>query len=1008
MRNHRLNITRNLLGGVSAIAMLAVPAVAFAQDANADAETGTAAQQGESPEASPEFDSSEDAIIVTGIRASLEKSLDIKRNSYGVVDAISAEDIGKFPDTNLAESLQRIPGVSIDRQNGEGSTVTVRGFGPEFNLVTLNGRQMPTSTLGDGASPPSSRSFDFANLASEGIAGVEVYKTGRASVPTGGIGSVINIKTTRPLNAPGLRGSVGAKLVYDSSRNNGDPVTPEFSGIISDTFAGDKIGIALTASYQKRKASVNTASVEYRDGYLGSENNWGSLAMEGDPRFANITNRPGPNDVYEVPQNGSYVLTDIDRERINGQLVLQYRPFDSLTATADYTYSRNEIEARNSSVGIWFNHDDTTSAWKDGPIAGPIFYSEAFSPTQLTDLSYSGSLTANRSENKSLGFNLNWDATDNLNLALDFHSSSAESKPTNRFGTSTSVGTAVYGINRQTIDFTNDLPIIYYTSDPGMDVENVANRVATGNSFRNAYQRDEIQQVQFNGRYEFDTSSPISLDFGASYLENKVRSAYGFIQNDTWGGAGPASDIPDDIFEFETLPDKFKSISGSGDPNLPAGYYNFNFERFVDLIDSLYGTCGGDGICLADYTTDRRIKEKTSAAYIQANSEFDLFDRTSHLVAGLRYENTDIDSAALVPVPIGTRWVAVNEFNLIFSGDQDFTTLKGSYDYWLPSVDFDIEIITNVKLRASYSQTITRASYNNLQGGQSLDQLFRIGGGTGSQGDPGLLPYKSTNLDFSAEWYYDEASYVSAGFFNKDVKNFIGTGRIDSTAFGLTNPAFGSRADAARAALGENASLQAIRQYIFDNADPATVQKTGTDANGFTTGNILGTAADQPLNFEIAIPANNDQTANLYGFEFAIQHNFWDTGFGVVLNYTIVNGDVKFDNSLPATATQFALTGLSDSANAVAFYDKNGIQARVAYNWRDEFLAGSGPNPFYTEAYGQVDANVSYEFANGVSLFAEVINLTGSQQRGHRRTKDNVTFVQPGFARYNVGARFKF
>src|SRR5687767_6611725 len=117
-------------------------------------------------------------IVVTGLRGSLQQSMEIKRDAHGVVDAISAEDIGKFPDTNLAESLQRITGVSIDRSNGEGSFVTVRGFGPEFNLVTLNGRQMPTSSLGDGASPPSSRSFDFANLASEGISAVEVYKTG--------------------------------------------------------------------------------------------------------------------------------------------------------------------------------------------------------------------------------------------------------------------------------------------------------------------------------------------------------------------------------------------------------------------------------------------------------------------------------------------------------------------------------------------------------------------------------------------------------------------------------------------------------------------------------------------------------------------------------------------------------------------------------------------------------------------------------------------------------------
>ena len=162
-------------------------------------------------------------IVTTGIRGSLTRSMDIKRASRGVVDAISAEDIGKFPDANLAESLQRITGVSIDRQRGEGSSVTVRGFGPEYNLVTINGRQMPTH---NGVT----RSFDFADLASEGVAGVQVYKTGRADVPSGGIGSTINILTPEPLKGEPTF-SLAAKAVADMSTRTGDTVTPEFSGI---------------------------------------------------------------------------------------------------------------------------------------------------------------------------------------------------------------------------------------------------------------------------------------------------------------------------------------------------------------------------------------------------------------------------------------------------------------------------------------------------------------------------------------------------------------------------------------------------------------------------------------------------------------------------------------------------------------------------------------------------------------------------------------------------------
>ena len=182
----------------AACAMLCAGANAQQAAANTDAKLGT--------------------VVVTGIRASLDSAMNLKRDSQGVVDGINAEEIGKFPDTNLAESLQRISGVSIERTNGEGSRITVRGVGPDFNMVLLNGRQMPASSL-NGGGAPSSRAFDFANLASESIAGIEVYKTSRASTPAGGIGATVNIKTARPLGNPDIA-SVGFKEVIDTSNTN--------------------------------------------------------------------------------------------------------------------------------------------------------------------------------------------------------------------------------------------------------------------------------------------------------------------------------------------------------------------------------------------------------------------------------------------------------------------------------------------------------------------------------------------------------------------------------------------------------------------------------------------------------------------------------------------------------------------------------------------------------------------------------------------------------------------
>lgn len=379
MKGLRKPAIARLMLGASVVAISLTGQSARAQDAAASAEAP-------------------DAIVVTGIRASLRQSMDVKRLGQGVVDAISSEDIGKFPDTNLAESLQRITGVSIDRANGEGSTVTVRGFGPDFNLVLLNGRQMPASGLGSCCSAPASRSFDFANLASEGIAGVEVYKSGRASLPTGGIGSVINIKTPRPLDRPGFKGSLGVKALYDTSRFAGSKVAPEVSGIVSDTFADNAIGILASGSYQRRRASQAQFNAGWREGYLGNENNWGSLPVDANDwrgNFAATQNRPGPNTVYQVTQNAGYDFTDIDRERINGQLVLQIKPADNLSAVIDYTYSQNTINARTNSIGVWFNHNNTASSWTNGPAAGPNFYAENFAQAEAKDLAITGALAAN-------------------------------------------------------------------------------------------------------------------------------------------------------------------------------------------------------------------------------------------------------------------------------------------------------------------------------------------------------------------------------------------------------------------------------------------------------------------------------------------------------------------------------------------------------------------------------------------------------------------------------------
>lgn len=568
----------------------------------------------------------------------------------------------------------------------------------------------------------------------------------------------------------------------------------------------------------------------------------------------------------------------------------------------------------------------------------------------------------------------------------------------------------------QRVDYTHDMPVISVSMYPGSEIQ-ASNIRPAGNAFRNAFMKDRINEATLRAGYDFDTDLIKSIDFGATYTDNKVRSAYGFIQNDTWGGTLSAAQTPDDLFTLTNLPDRLSGMEGSNNSAIIPNYFQVNTPGLINLLQTSLNVCAASvvpGSCLARYQVDRRINEKSIAPYIQSTHAFNLFDYEAHLRLGLRYERTKITSSALVPVPTGTTLVSFNEISIVQPvGASDFTTLKGEYHNWLPAIDFDMSPMRDVKLRAAYSHTITRPDYASLQGGLTVNSPARPGGGsTGSSGNPGLLPYKSKNIDLSAEWYYNPVSYASVGFFHKTVSNFIGTTTTQGPQFGLVNPGQGAAFLAAQSALGPSASFAyvpggaanaSILNYVLANNPTAIVR----DANGVPVG-IAGRPGDPALIFTVGQPGNSDQVGHIHGFEFALQHSFWNTGFGAILNYTIVKSDTKYNNTLRYTATQFAITGVSNSANAVLFYDKGGLQARVAYNWRDGFLSGYGLDPFYVEPYGQFDASASYEFRKGLTAFVEGINVTNRDRRGHMRNNQTVYFAAPGYARYAAGIRFSF
>ncbi len=943
-------------------------------------------------------------IVVKGIRSSMISSLALKRDGQGVVDGISAEDIGKFPDTNLAESLQRISGVSIDRSIGEGSRVTVRGVGPDFNLVLLNGRQMPASSIAD-TGPSNSRAFDFGNLASEAVAGIEVYKTSRASTPTGGIGATINILTARPLDNPGQRGSFGVKGVVDTSNSRlpstmaGKEFSPEVSGIYSNTFADGKFGVALSGSYQERDLGYNQAAVG--GGWIVSRGNSGALASASNANPADITNKPKADDLYSLPQNLIYSVNGVQRQRTNGQLTLQYAPVNNIRATLDFTYSELKLQTKRNELSAWFNFGPSSSAWTDGPIASPKFYSESLgqgtSPLRrgLSDVAMAGADYATKNENKSTGLNLTWKVSDRLKFEFDAHSSTAESGADSPYGSNNALGTAAFNRGTTRVDFTSDFPVLsIYDSDI-----NAGLMKATGSSFRNSYMKSGVDQVQAKG--QFKPTDDSKLDFGLSLNRVKNRSAFSNVQQDDWGGAQTTeAQFPDNVWRADQIRPYFGQISGSGNPALYNQFFTWDFKTVRDLAAAARGD-QAMFLPSSTFTTDRRVKEESQSAYLQLVKDWD-WAMPARAAIGVRYEETKVTASALVPVATGINWTAANEYPVQFAGSPGFTTLTGRYKHFLPSLDFDIDLRNNLKARASYGESIGRPGWGDIQGGQTLNALARVDGGTGQQGNPALKPLKSKNFDLSLEFYYAKGSYAALGYFQKQISNYVGITQIDATPFNLNTPVNGKFWNEAVAARCADKDPVCIRDYIF-----ATYN--GRFGVNKATGVIPGQPGDPIANFRITAPANQ-KNASLNGLEFNVQHLFAGTGFGVSANYTKVNSGLKYDDN--SIGEQFALEGLSDSANLVLFYENDKWQVRAAYNWRDKFLSGrfdgKGPNPVYTEAYGQLDINATYKLTERLSVHAEVINATDGVQRLHGRAKEQALYVTQTGPRYMFGANYKF
>lgn len=959
-----------------------------------------------------------EVIEVTGIRGSLLRSMDLKRGTSGVMDAISSEEMGKFPDTNLAESLQRITGVSVSRANGEGSQITVRGFGPSFNMVTLNGRQM----AGTGFT----RSFSFENLSSEGVSTLEVMKSARADVPTGGLGGTVNIVTAKPFQSPGEKFSIMAKGINDTSVEAGDDITPEIAGIYTNTFADDRFGISANFSYHRRDFQRQAANV--RTWLTGKDD-----AMTVDPENI-IDNRPMDTDGNPVqqymerdsetgelvpvaatffPQEISFAKDDVQRERTNAQVTLQFAATDDLIFTLDHTLT-NAVTGNNSlSWGMWNgSFGGNANAYELDENGTAIYYNSAGD-----DASFTSFRETTEVDSAATGLNIEWFVTDDFSLTFDAHTS----KTTTDNGMDKGLGANARVILGSAALSTKE----YFFKDgdiPGFNInwqngsqEVTPNEIGSNFSiFTRTPGESEVSQLQLDGKMLVDTNFGLnSVKFGVGYTEQSLKG---------WGGSNNANApgfnngtfaeiFPDSMFERVDLSnflDEFTFASGDISP----GYaYTFDLDEAftrqaafltADVVGSdVYqvGTFGEDKFPL------NSIDEETISLYVSTDWEFEISDYYVEVNLGVRYEETDIVSPGKRRVPEQVYWAGGSEWGTVFSSANAVEVeFEGNYDLLLPMLDIKVDVTDDIVARASWGQSITRPVLGDMLGSLSLTSSPKVGSRSGGRGNPNLRPFKSTNLDLSFEYYYGEGSAASLGLFWKDVDDWIDNTTVTTTYPGLHDVYQGQRWNNAVAAItgrGEQATDAAIYNEIVANG-------VGIGENN----RILPDSATDPLiEWTISSPENVG-SRKVNGIEFAIQHLFGESGFGAGFNATMVDGDVEYDNYV--LTAQAILPGLSDSANLQVFYEKDGLSVKVTGAWRDEYLIGQGlpdetagyASPQYAEEFLQWDLSVNYDINDNMTVFFEGVNLTNETERSFSRFESQFLSAAQYGPRYALGFRY--
>ncbi len=905
-----------LASGASLMALMTVPA--FAQDAP------PVSSPSNSPTAGvlnpvPQDDSSlgDDDIIVTGIRGGIAAQNEAKRKSSVIADIVSAQDIGKFPDKNVAEALQRVPGIVINREFGEGERVSLRGTAPNLTKTLVNGHGIATADWFILDQLAATRSFNYLTLPAEIVGQLDVYKSAQADVEEGGVGGTINVETRHPLDLKRWTVSAQAQAVY-SERS--DKFDPQGSGLISWKNDNETLGILLGGVYQKRRIRRDGVEVLGYQNYDVAP----TLTIAPPPGSADDTpTRIVPNPDFNAALVGNQypsligsALFQQTRERYGGNAEIQFKPTDSIEIVATGLYSRFNASNFNQNFLAWGSNalggggTLTNPTVRDGTIVSGTVISSGGGTTgraAVYDTIYRDAYAETYSGDFDVVFHPSDAGTLHLKGGYTKATGLTKSQPFYEGGAS---GAFSY-------DLTGRVPTVAFT---GFDPTNPADLTFDFASLHRVGNTDKEKYGYFDYEQQFNFGGITAFKFGGKYTDHDrvasfLATTYGafFVPlgdpTDGVGCGGQACTSVD--FAGGSLPGDF--LDNLAIPGTLTNYFNVDTGKLRSILN---GQPAANRARILNPPENYSINEKTYGGYAMLK----LGDDTTryHGNVGIRVIRTDQTSRGnQLGVPIEAPGAIANLFGtyLPITVDRHYTDI-------LPSLNISVDLTPHIVFRFAGGRTVARPDYTDIVPRVSLNP----GSLSGDGGDPSVRPYRANAVDVSLEWYPDRQTIFAAALYYKDIETYIVNRTVQERFPVQTSTPNLSRCNLINA-------TDRLYDCLFD------------------------------INRR-----SNGQGGKNKGFEVQASRRIFGP-IGAIVNYTYSDATSVEGDPIPGNSKH--------SLNVSGYYEDSALSARVSYNYRSAFFINIDRNSPSNQGQTQsLDASVNFRLTDNINLTADAINLT--------------------------------